>query len=307
MPRDKQEGAPPAPDTEQKELFGRISETEEASSALHIAEDEQAPEAETPMASSHNNNNAEPAPPRWKKPVFITAIVACVLVLCFSLWQIMGILVWYRQTDEEYAQVLEDYGPGSGAFSRTPFSALEEGAEEEVPANPREAAQANPDYVAWIEIKGTKVNYPVVKGADNEYYLNRTFLGNTNAAGAIFMDCRNAADFSSYHTLLYGHNVRSGSMFGTLDKYLDSAYMAANPAVTITVGEENLNYTVFHAAVYDMYDPVFSALNFASPEELTAFAAGYGLPQGLSISRLLTLSTCTNNAENERVLVFAYL
>ena len=71
----------------------------------------------------------------------------------------------------------------------------------------------NPDVVAWIQIPGTQINYPVVQGKDNDYYLHRDLNGQKSTAGTIFLDYADRADFSSLHNVLYGHHMNNGSMF----------------------------------------------------------------------------------------------
>ena len=73
----------------------------------------------------------------------------------------------------------------------------------------------NPDVVAWIQIPGTQINYPVVQGKDNDYYLHRDLNGQKSTAGTIFLDYADQADFSSLHNVLYGHHMKNGSMFKT--------------------------------------------------------------------------------------------
>lgn len=82
----------------------------------------------------------------------------------------------------------------------------------------------NKDIVAWIQIPGIGVDYPVVQGEDNEHYLHYTFDGKENIAGSIFLDSRNRADFTDSKVILYGHNMQDGSMFSQLEKYKDKNF-----------------------------------------------------------------------------------
>lgn len=83
------------------------------------------------------------------------------------------------------------------------------------------ASQINEDIVAWIQIPGIGVDYPVVQGEDNEYYLHHTFRKEVNKAGSIFLDYRNRADFTEQRVIIYGHNMKDGSMFHVLRKFQD--------------------------------------------------------------------------------------
>ena len=87
----------------------------------------------------------------------------------------------------------------------------------------------NPDVIAWIDIPGLSVSYPVVQGEDNSYYLHHLFTGEYNSSGSIFADCHNQPDFTDQNTIIYGHNMKNGSMFGTLSHYQDQVLWEENP------------------------------------------------------------------------------
>ena len=78
----------------------------------------------------------------------------------------------------------------------------------------------NEDIIGWIQIEGTEISYPIVKGIDNSYYLNHTVQKTYNIAGSIFLDYRNERDFSDSKNIIYGHNMKDGSMFHVLRNYL---------------------------------------------------------------------------------------
>ena len=73
-----------------------------------------------------------------------------------------------------------------------------------------------PDVKAWLELPGTVIQYPVAQGEDNSYYLKHLYDGTANKVGCLFIDYENAEDFSDNNTIIYGHNMRDGSMFSTL-------------------------------------------------------------------------------------------
>ncbi len=86
-----------------------------------------------------------------------------------------------------------------------------------------------PDVVGWLYCEDTPVNYPVVRGNDNQYYLNRLYNKKYNVNGSLFMDFRCSKDFSDYNTVIYGHNIKSGIMFHTLVQYKDSDFYQQHP------------------------------------------------------------------------------
>ena len=76
--------------------------------------------------------------------------------------------------------------------------------------------RTNPDVLGWISIPGTQLDYPVLQSEDNQYYLTRTWEKQRNSAGSVFLECQLSGDFSEFNTILYGHNMKNGSMFGSL-------------------------------------------------------------------------------------------
>ena len=97
----------------------------------------------------------------------------------------------------------------------------------------------NPDIIAWIYCEDTPVNYPIVQADDNDYYLRRLLDGTWNVAGTLFMDYRNADDFSDWHTVIYGHNMKNDSMFGTLPEYRSQEYYEQHPAWYLLTPTQN--------------------------------------------------------------------
>lgn len=91
----------------------------------------------------------------------------------------------------------------------------------------------NPDVVGWIAAEGTEIDYPVVRGKDNDFYLRHLFMGEQNKLGSIFMDYRNHSDFSNKNTIIYGHNMKDGSMFSSLIKYKDQHYYDKFPTMQL--------------------------------------------------------------------------
>jgi len=162
----------------------------------------------------------------------------------------------------------------------------------------------NPDFVGWIYISGTRVDYPVVRGSDNEAYLYTTFRGESNAAGSIFMDYRALGDFSTPVTILYGHNMRDGSMFSSLLQFLDPTFRNNHPEITIVTAQmETLVYRIIYARHAGAFDSVYS-LDFNDSE---AAALHFGISP-TEARHFLVLSTCGDGRDrNARVVVYAML
>ena len=94
-------------------------------------------------------------------------------------------------------------------------------------------SEINPDIVAWIYIEDTEINYPVVQGTDNQYYLKRLFNGKWNGSGCIFLDSRNSPDLSDRHSIIYGHHMKNGTMFSGLTEYKKQGFYEGHPVVLL--------------------------------------------------------------------------
>lgn len=114
--------------------------------------------------------------------------------------------------------------------------------------NWEELKQMNPDIVGWIYVPNTPINYPIVQGSDNDYYLYRASDGTPNQYGSIFLDANASSDFSDQHSIIYGHNVLGNSgMFTKLTKFLDPAFLQANPNFYILTPNGNYQAQILSA------------------------------------------------------------
>lgn len=111
--------------------------------------------------------------------------------------------------------------------------------------------QVNTDVVAWISAEESIIDYPVVQGADNEYYLTHLFNGSKNKLGSLFVDYRTPGDFSERSTVIYGHNMKDGSMFATLTQYKDQDYYKSHPAMQLYTPDGAYRLEFFAGIVAD--------------------------------------------------------
>ena len=200
---------------------------------------------------------------RYKKDLLVMAVCLSVFVVsCFSL---MGIWLMYTEGTSEY-EGLREYVEETAADSETDGEPAEE-PETAAKVDFDALKKINPDIVAWIRIEGLGIDYPVVQGEDNEHYLNYTFRGEKNAAGSIFLDCRNQADFSDPKIILYGHNMKNGSMFGSLKKYQEDGVLSEAQVVTIYLpGGEEWKFEVKQCRTVESNDACYE-LEDATGEE----------------------------------------
>lgn len=167
----------------------------------------------------------------------------------------------------------------------------------------------NPDAAGWIAIPGTNIDYPVARANDNAYYLTHSFDRKESTHGAIFMDYRNDGTHPDSHILIYGHNMRDGSMFGQLAQYKNASFYEAHPVITLNLRGEETAWQIFSVSVLnDDALPV----DFSSQAEFAGFiqsqkaASLYdtGTAAGPE-DQILTLSTCSHDYENARFTVHA--
>lgn len=228
-----------------------------------------------------------------------TVLIVAVCVFVFSLYQLVMMLVPYYTGGKEYDEIqdlaVEADGDGTG-FS-VDFDAL---------------LEINPDTIAWIRFdEPSIINYPVVKSADNNEYLTKTFAENDNKLGAIFMDMRNNSDFSDRNTIIYGHHLNvSPDMFSRLHLYEDEEFCQEHSDFYIYTPDGKVRtYTVFSAGVVnasaDNYD-----IEFASDEEFEQYieicreSSNYQVDVEVNAqSQIVSLSTCTGDRRDERFLL----
>ncbi|MEG1537537.1 MAG: class B sortase, partial [Clostridiales bacterium] len=151
-------------------------------------------------------------------------------------------------------------------------------------------------------------NYPITKSADNRDYLKIASTGERSVAGSIFMDYRNTADFSDRNTIIYGHNMKNGSMFGTLDAYEDKKYWEDHPKIYIFTETTTYVYEIYTAAEISAnvdYYKVKLVDDQAYANYLTATVGNALYETGVIPTieqKILTLSTCTTNHKNRFVI-----
>jgi len=168
-----------------------------------------------------------------------------------------------------------------------------------------------PDITGWLTIDDTAIDYPVVQAKDNQYYLNHTAEGQENKLGALFMDYRNARDFSGFNTVIYGHYLRSGAMFADLHKFKEEAYFKSHKTGTLYTPEGTWPLEIFAFVLADsrseFYDYAFdSPARLQAHLDRIASKATYYRNIGVTAEdRILTLSTCSYEYQAARALVIA--
>lgn len=172
----------------------------------------------------------------------------------------------------------------------------------------------NSDCVAWIRIDGTEIDYPVVQGHDNSFYLKHLFDGEWNGAGCIFLDSRVNPDLSDRHSVLYGHHMKNGTMFSDIAKYKDQTFYENHTTGMILTPTENYRIEFFAGYVAGADDENAWKVTFATEDKYVDWlneTVGRSWFNSEVIptaeDRVITLSTCSYEFNNARFVLIGRL
>ena len=170
-----------------------------------------------------------------------------------------------------------------------------------------EIKDLNNDTVGWLKIDGTSINYPIVQGNDNKYYLTHDYSKKKNSAGWIFMDYRNS--MKDQNIVIYGHHRKDGIMFGDVDKLMKKKFYDSNDGkILLVINDENIYYQIFsvykaesnsnyNQRNYDDFSLMLEEFKNRSSIKFSSDLEG--------VEQIITLSTCHDN-NKDRLVVHAY-
>jgi sortase B len=176
------------------------------------------------------------------------------------------------------------------------------------PVNFADLQSVNPEVIGWIRVGAVNISYPVAQAKDNEYYLHRTFKKVDNFAGCIFENCNNSPHFTDQNTIIYGHNMKNGSMFGQLKKYSEQETLDKNPYFWIFTKDYIYQYRIFSSSIVskigDPYIVRFAQEDFQKfiDKSIASSEIDCGDVKVTTKDRIVTLSTCTGNDATRRIL-----
>ena len=167
--------------------------------------------------------------------------------------------------------------------------------------------EVNPDVVGWIFLPGSQVNYPIVQGEDNQYYLEHTWDNQKNIAGSIFLEATNSPDLTDCRSILYGHNMINMSMFAILHYYANSYYVKQFPYAYLVTDEGVLRYEIYstYQAAVDSKTYALELDHRHMPSFIQMTLDESEFDMGIvpaDTDRILTLSTCTGDYGTRRVV-----
>ena len=246
-----------------------------------------------------------------KKIYLIISIVSFVIAL-IALITIGMLLVSFKKGEEDYnrlaQQARERIRPIAGSIINDEEEIPEETMPDpvDIPIDFEFLKGENQDIVAWIQVDGTNIDYPVLYDTTyNMYYLHHNYNGVRTVYGSIFVLGANAADFTDFNTVVYGHNIMNRTMFAQLHEFRKKEFFDSHGTITIYTPDRKLTYQVFAAYRTDSLNIIdnndFSTEEFRAEyiDSIYAHDAVANFKPEYQVTpsdRIITLSTCINNA-----------
>lgn len=218
----------------------------------------------------------------------------------------------YEEIKEEVSKEIKEEPADIQDAEEEPTSQID------VPVDFAALQQRNPDVYAWIQIPNTAVDYPILQSStDNAYYLNHTIDGEEKKEGAIFTENFNTKTFEDPNTVIYGHDMKNGSMFQSIHNYMDRNFFDTNRDITIYMPDQILHYKIFAAYLTDNKHLLMN-YNFWNQEEYKQYLDSIFSMRDMNAfvdtsmevtneDKIITLSTCYAGISTQRYLVQAVL
>ena len=246
-------------------------------------------------------------------PLRLLILLAAVGVFCYAGLQLLDYGSENLQAEQENQAlidqavvVLEPTAPQTG--EENPEQTQPTGEQAPIRVDFDILREQNPDIIGWIYSPDTPINYPIAQSEDNDYYLRRLTDGTRNTAGTIFVDFRNSADFSDRNTLVYAHNMKNDTMFGTLSEYDSQSYYESHRTLWLLTPERSWKLEPIAGFVTRADSDSYTL--FGSREELTGYLHEAVSRSGFEsevdpeqTERIVTLSTCTYQGVDKRYIL----
>lgn len=236
---------------------------------------------------------------RLKSSVIVIFIIIC---LCVAIYSCYKVFVWKHSVDrnEEIKDKIDD----------SIIIVEEEKEEDKYKVDFNSLKEQNADTVAYLKVNNTNIDYAVVRGNDNQYYLKHNFNKEWNFAGWIFSDYRNKFDGTDKNIVIFGHSMKNGSMFGTLKNVLNKQWQENEENLHIVLVTENYTslYQVFSTYII-LAEDYYINTEFSGDDEFSEFIRtiksrsnyDYNIEVNSSDS-ILTLSSCIGDLKKRVVL-----
>ena len=162
--------------------------------------------------------------------------------------------------------------------------------------------------VAWLELDGTDMDFPIMQSGNNTDYLNKDPYGNYSLAGSIFLDFRNSPDFTDEYSLVYGHHMSAGLMFGAMDRYTEKDYFKDHLAGKLTAGDKEYRLHVYAFLRCDAADSEVFNTYYPMEDRIRLFKekAGY-TDVSVDGKKIVALTTCKAPGATDRSVLICWI
>ncbi len=212
------------------------------------------------------------------------------------------------QTTEATAETLVETNSDTSTTESVPFVTSENLPAEvmqELTAQAEELNNTYPDAIGWIYIPDTNINYPIMQGEDNDFYLTHGTDGRSLKCGCIELDFRCENRFQNNFNILYGHNMKNGSMFANVCRFKEKSYYDSHPYGWVYTADSVYRLDFFSVAVTDWYDEIYNGYREVSEwiPRLKEISRIYENVELTEQDRLVLLSTCSYEFDNARTVL----
>lgn len=225
------------------------------------------------------------------------AVLCVIIALC--LFNIGKILYGYHEGTKTYNEVQKVAGTEKFDIDNVDFDALK---------------KQNEDIKGWLYSKDTVINYPVVQGKDNDYYLYRMFNREWNGKGSLFIDYRCNKPFKDFNTIIYGHRMKDGSMLHSITKYSDEEYYKKHKTMLLRTPDKKYKLKIFAIARIPDDSQLYKNVFFSDDEKEAYIDRVKEINETkmddveiTASDKIVMLSTCTRELDDDRIVVYGKL
>lgn len=231
-------------------------------------------------------------------------LLICICVFCYSTFQLGSIFYEYyqiqKQSEELIANVVEKVPPKVDEDPNSPLNRK---------INFDELFKINKDVIGWIYIPDTNIDEPILKGKDNDTYLRHNIENKYMIAGAIFIDENNEKDFQDKNTIIYGHNMKNGSRFNNVKKFVNKDFFDEHPFVYIYLPDGSIHiYSIYVSRVLNAYSDLYvKDINYNQYVQTIQKGAKQKREAPDQERPLILMSTCVKSKDDNRYILSAWL
>lgn len=252
-----------------------------------------------------------------KQFIRVLLIIIFAGIFLFSAYKLWTIYSGYNESEQFYSNAVDSFVSEKPINTATNVSPDVDSPElpDTAPIEIDFAAlkEITDDVVGWLYCRDTVINYPIVQAEDNAYYLHKLIDGKYNSGGSLFLDYRNTANFMDGNSIVYGHNMKDGSMFGSFMKYKEEGYYDQHPVMYLLTPEKDYRIEIFAGYITDYKSEAYTK-TFTNSEDVEGFirnaVSNSTFKSAIEPSvedKFISLSTCSYEFDNARYVLVGRL